>query len=464
MTKRELFNNVHFQSPPDDSVFLKFPYLPDELRLVIWSHSLRRRRWIPLRVVLPDNFHLFSALGNSPMGKHLRTPYYSSRNSLGKIISGWNYHLSIDDDDDSTLSPLLRVNMEARQVALDFYRVRVPVCRRLSPASGRGLYLNPEYDVVFLKWCAEPYLMADILHDIKAHDPRDVGVVHLALDEWHYDVFEELSCEGPESPTTSPFPRDTIHGLTLSILHPVARASLAEVIRSNIRTIFYIVDFDYGRVWHPRRWPISLHDGSHVDGPIVLHHARGRPLERYLNSVSFFDWLPRDPRPVEADLGMVQLRDNPRKFSEGWRPLEAVFGIEDWWQKHPRPDFYVCPTTQWQGTLRYYHQWPEESRPEDGFARQRLERYLDREQIWYDEACQDAACLQWEGGKCGSVLDQATYERLQVELRDVVGMWVLRPDEYVDHENRTDPAERWRRCYDVSAAWPGLVVFENPVT
>nr|EAQ71535.1 hypothetical protein MGCH7_ch7g942 [Pyricularia oryzae 70-15] len=403
MTKRELFNDVYFQSQSCDSVFSKFPYLPRELRQMIWSHSLRRRRWIPLRVVLPTDYLSYVDYGQS-REKYLRTPYYGARNSLGKIISGWDYHLAVDKED-STLSPLFGVSSEARQIALEFYRVRVPVRQCLSLSSGRDLRLNPEYDVVFLKWAYRSYLIADILHDIKAHDPQDVGVVHLALNEGFCDYLDKLSCESPDG-----FP-DIKYGLSLSTLHQVARESLAEMVRSKIQSIFYMVNFLWDRVWNPVAGISHPLTGTPGSGLFMLHHARGRPLDRHLDSATFFDWLPRDPRPVDADLGMVRLWDDPHRLSEWWTRLEALFGA-------------------------------------DGL----------------DEACEYAAvCHQWKGGRRGFLLDQATYERLQVELRDVVGMWVLRPDAYVDHENRTDPLERPKRCYDVSAAWPGLVVFEKAV-
>lgn len=338
MTKRELFNDVHFQSQSCDSVFFKFPYLPTELRQMIWSHSLRRRRWIPLRVVLPTDYLSYVDYGQS-REKYLRTPYYGARNSLGKIISGWDYHLAVDKED-STLSPLFGVSSEARQIALEFYRVRVPVRQCLSLSSGRDLRLNPEYDVVFLKWAYRSYLIAYILHDIKAHDPQDVGVVHLALNEGFCDYLDKLSCESPDG-----FP-DIKYGLSLSTLHQVARESLAEMVRSKIQSIFYMVNFLWDRVWNPVAGISHPLTGTPGSGLFMLHHARGRPLDRHLDSATFFDWLPRDPRPVDADLGMVRLWDDPHRLSEWWTRLEALFGADGWWQTHPRPDFYLCPSTR----------------------------------------------------------------------------------------------------------------------
>ncbi|KAI6266889.1 hypothetical protein MCOR27_010834 [Pyricularia oryzae] len=456
MTKRELFNDVYFQSQSCDSVFSKFPYLPRELRQMIWSHSLRRRRWIPLRVVLPTDYLSYVDYGQS-REKYLRTPYYGARNSLGKIISGWDYHLAVDKED-STLSPLFGVSSEARQIALEFYRVRVPVRQCLSLSSGRDLRLNPEYDVVFLKWAYRSYLIADVLHDIKAHDPQDVGVVHLALNEGFCDYLDKLSCESPGG-----FP-DIKYGLSLSTLHQVARESLAEMVRSKIQSIFYMVNFLWDRVWNPVAGISHPLTGTRGSGLFMLHHARGRPLDRHLDSATFFDWLPRDLRPVDADLGMVRLWDDPHRLSEWWTRLEALFGADGWWQTHPRPDFYLCPSTRWSTRFHGYEPCVGGDQADPDLTRERLELYLDDEARRLDEACEYAAvCHQWKGGRRGFLLDQATYERLQVELRDVVGMWVLRPDAYVDHENRTDPLERSKRCYDVSAAWPGLVVFEKAV-
>jgi hypothetical protein len=103
---------------------------------------------------------------------------YTRRNHLGKIVSGRGYLLAIRGRGyAATLSPLLRVDSETRQLTLDFYRVHLPL--RQGYDRERLLYLNPMYDTLLI----EPDDMSvgvlfDFLQDIKAHDPRNQGYAH----------------------------------------------------------------------------------------------------------------------------------------------------------------------------------------------------------------------------------------------------------------------------------------------
>lgn len=172
-----LYNDVHFKPwlpYPSDS-WDPFPRLPVELRLRIWQLFLERHhRMVCLTVdCLP---------GNAP------SQYYLGRNHLGRIVSGRDYTLRIHGKDNAaTPSPLLRVNREARQVALDFYHVQLPFPR---PDAEKVLYLNAKYDVLHLQlsdesistpvhsWELDPgTTWVDLLHDLRAYDRKDKGCV-----------------------------------------------------------------------------------------------------------------------------------------------------------------------------------------------------------------------------------------------------------------------------------------------
>jgi hypothetical protein len=105
--------------------------------------------------------------------------WYTARNHLGRIVSGRGYTIEIGNlkgGYSASLSPPLWVNREARQATLHFYRVHLPF-----PGLGadRVLYLNPEYDVLYLDG-EKTYgiLLPDFLHDVRAYDPKDQGWVH----------------------------------------------------------------------------------------------------------------------------------------------------------------------------------------------------------------------------------------------------------------------------------------------
>jgi hypothetical protein len=115
----------------------------------------------------------------------IKSRYYRERNSLGNLVSGRRYKILIDDNGfAASLSPLLWVNAESRQTALDFYRIHLP----FPGLDGKQLlYLNPEFDVVSVQ---EMFVLRgnrytsragaitiDFLCDIRAYDPRHKGCV-----------------------------------------------------------------------------------------------------------------------------------------------------------------------------------------------------------------------------------------------------------------------------------------------
>jgi hypothetical protein len=82
-------------------------------------------------------------------------------------------------------------------VALGFYRVRVPCYIRMSEyekGSERNttFYFTPEYDFMHISMCGPvEHTFADFIHDLKAYDPRDVGLLHLVMD---YNALNSLHC------------------------------------------------------------------------------------------------------------------------------------------------------------------------------------------------------------------------------------------------------------------------------
>ena len=167
--KYESVNGLPFASWP------QFSSLPTELRIKIWRSTLERYRMIDLviypAIQEPEDFDAASD-----------TRSYTKRNELGRIISGDGYWLRLGYGQHPTVpSPLFAVNHEAREVALSFYRVRLPLPH---PDGVDILYLNPDYDIIYLQqdWSGPPLsktqhyrLFVAFLHDVKAYDPLDQG-------------------------------------------------------------------------------------------------------------------------------------------------------------------------------------------------------------------------------------------------------------------------------------------------
>ena len=147
--------------------FPHFSRLPVEIRSAIWKCSLQRHRLIGITVV-----------DETEDDDDYKPPPYTARNSLGNIISGQRYRLSITTT--HCLTPLFWVNGLARQAALEFYRVHISYDFN---AYGERLclYLNPELDILHLRPEGAPEILVDFVHDVKAYDPLGLGILNMAI-------------------------------------------------------------------------------------------------------------------------------------------------------------------------------------------------------------------------------------------------------------------------------------------
>lgn len=165
--------NIERMSPSEQQVFHLFPALPKELRLQIWEAVVPRERMIhiSLNVHKGRRYELAAA-----------EPRYLERNHLRKPISGERYRAMAEGE--HLNSKFLRVNSEARSVALGFYRVHIPIYLGGPDRTERTtLLFNPEHD--FLQIRAEAPVketLIDFLWDLRAYDPKDVGLLKLAID------------------------------------------------------------------------------------------------------------------------------------------------------------------------------------------------------------------------------------------------------------------------------------------
>ncbi|KAM0544386.1 hypothetical protein ACHAPJ_011846 [Fusarium lateritium] len=162
--------HVHLVNPLPKSTgtFHNFSKLSTEIRCAIWEHILSQERL--LRV------HLFSP--RESINLDLRA------SSVNWAASG-NYVIFVTQP---TLSRLFLVNVESRLSALRFYRVQLP-CRyfRSDHAVQDGtLYINPELDTLDIRGI---HHFVKFAYDLWVHDPRDVGLLNLAIAQtWSSEI------------------------------------------------------------------------------------------------------------------------------------------------------------------------------------------------------------------------------------------------------------------------------------
>lgn len=165
--------NVELQGLCEQRVFYLFPDLPKELRLQVWEAAIPRERMIhiSLQVHGSRRYELAAA-----------EPRYLERNALRKPISGERYRAVAQGE--QLNSKFLRVSSEARQVALAFYRVHIPIYLSGPTRTERTtLIFNPEHDFLHIRAEAPvKETLIDFLWDLKAYDPKDVGLLRLATD------------------------------------------------------------------------------------------------------------------------------------------------------------------------------------------------------------------------------------------------------------------------------------------
>ncbi|KAK7934941.1 hypothetical protein PG985_000436 [Apiospora marii] len=473
----KVFNDEHFDPAKNyhTSGFHCFSRLPPELRRHIWK-LCPQRRFVPLRV---------RRYNGAPW---IKPPFYSSHNHLGRVISGNHYRLAVHVSIRSTASPLFFTTRESRRAALESYRVRFPVC-------GGHIRICPEYDVLYLgSWYEIPYLLADILHDFRAYDPEDDGIMHLALAQAEkrclFDVrqptdlqvggvvmadYDGLSLlDGPGAPGFVPSGHleTTPSGAIRSVLHhPVATASFVEILSTKIRSLWCVERLHCNsRVCYPS----PPQPGRLVD---VVETCPLRPsFERLDRGGSInFDWLERDPRPaVKSDLKHLTFQKDPRRFLHSWRNLEESLGVQ-------RPAgspfrFSVCVTSKMPGLRNEFDQVALYYSP---VTKRKLRQQVHR-RLWQESYDRTARSPESRTDRSPETCD---YKRPVLELgrlpvvgqgfteregqgaATALGMWVFAGDAFgaVD-EGHVEDTYRVGR-YDDSVTFsvselPGLVLFD----
>lgn len=291
---------------PQERNFHIFSSLPKEIRLQIWEDSIPRERL--LRVFLG----VMEAREDDPQ------PRYLEKNHLGKPISGPRYKAMAEGHQIN--SKFLRVNKEAREVALAFYRVHMPFSLK-APGAVRDeettLYLNPEHDVLHLSAKAPvKETLIDFFWDMKAYDPKGVGLVKMAIDLQGFCAHDLQHLKRSD----------------LLLIHQ--RDALTETL-SHLRELWFV----YREHWRSQP-PIMRNNlychmaGYSTYSNVVDLDSRDRSTTRLdvvpiTGSIPTFDRVGHDPRHVAGtELGRVYMGDiDPREIIWRWKRLLRTWDI-----------------------------------------------------------------------------------------------------------------------------------------
>ncbi|KAF2205790.1 hypothetical protein GQ43DRAFT_467800 [Delitschia confertaspora ATCC 74209] len=281
--------------------FTLFSLLPKELRLQIWRHSLETHRLI--KVGLREQaWGWIAFVNNMPTYTEKKAKEVVANSIYSSPDKSVRYYAVVDGY--QVLSKLLRVNSEARQAALSFYRAHVPcVFSKETPGllddvRGPGtFYFNPEYDFLQINIHEPPFdidavdALADFLYHLKkTYDPQGAGLLNLALG---YDALCEENVDKFES----------------SLLDPGPRAALLETL-TQLREVFFA-----HTELHSRQM-INITNGGSASQSI---YNRSCPLMPHKPT---FRRLHRDPRPIGQDLTKTFIRTNKlQSLQQLWSKL-----------------------------------------------------------------------------------------------------------------------------------------------
>jgi len=377
--------------PSSDAGF-PFPRLPPELRDKIWEACFPAQRFITIKV--GNNRVKRWPTQDSDDGS---TPTFSATNNLGNIVSGWNYGLHVDRFDPLGRWPLVlqRVCRESNRAYHAFYRLSLPLDFGSGPEYGpdgftddegnlygrfplhHRLHLNPESDIISVRCAPDrdktnvttPYLsdllegvelpiakgelMAALLHDARAFDPRGVGLARLGLGtgrdrnsetkEVYHSVVRIAKCRpgsregfrryfdgfgltsGRKKQTNTFFAIEMVdvdqnrHG------NPVPCAMAHSCYRSP-HNYFYWPQI----LRHVPVFPAMLGDamlGKESIQTVVLSHTFDRD-PRIQSTLMHSSLRPFSTRAVKFNIGSSTRIGGPRRHLFYWRKMLAYFGVE----------------------------------------------------------------------------------------------------------------------------------------
>jgi 2EXR family protein len=287
---QQIFNPA-LKSQDNTLQFHLFHRLPPEIRSKIWRHALERRRRIKVQLV-PTQFFV-----NHPQLNAYSSLEDVSEANLSQRFCAYAFGYQ-------TMSRLLRVNQEARQEVLRFYRVHIPC--RLTPTTediftymSRDeipkygvLYFNPEFDLLHISLRGQPEdCLVDFLYHLRTkYDPHHVGVRNLILSPNSLSMFPVSNLESPGKQAFL----DTFKQLS---------------------EVYFLIKNQPGRT----------HCGMMITGTTENFFNRSYPIMAMSPN---FEVLARDPRPISQDLRRVFIaQSHPLQMYASWKKLLADWGV-----------------------------------------------------------------------------------------------------------------------------------------
>ena len=410
--------------------FTGFQDLPKELRLEIWRYALQRQRFIHIRI--------FADKAASAEIQNIACA--AERNLDILVMNGTRWQ-----------SKLHRVNKESRAEALKFYRIHLP-CKYQMVHEGRNrdfcspyklndgvVHINPEWDVL---WISRTYgatkALIPFLHQLKAvYDPRRVGLLNLAF-------------EGSDL-----------------ILCDFERSEYDHVMWSSfVETLLQLREI----------WIVSITKvGRQVNNALDAYNF-GTPAPVFNRSVPImstpvtFERLPRDPRPIGADLEYVIEVGGQRRWMEEWLQL-----LRQWTPLPPASATPIPPTQKRAAgpTYRILHAFNPSGTPREDFinSRSHATTWLQQTEDQWDGIVginNDVETSTWPVGRKTWRVDW--HEDLDQAVRPAFGCWLF-PLEAIgrladgdgDGDRRflvpeEDQTGRRDQVMDMRAHWPELLV------
>ncbi|TGO55902.1 hypothetical protein BOTNAR_0235g00140 [Botryotinia narcissicola] len=397
--------------------------------------------------------------------------------------------LSINKPILDTTNNLFYTTTESRSVALDFYRFCLPLARGC-------IRINPEYDVLFLQDRDKaPQMLADILHHIRAFDPEDGGLMHLALAEGSgdslFDIphpsnilsghtemvdfdsdtllnsFRNEAKEQMQPSNEVPFYNETLiflrnasqerhdrgmgYGTPHITHHPTAIASLVDMLSTKLGSLWCVEKL-------LRDSRIYSNIGPRMGRPHLSDTCPIVPSMKQMGRSSInFEWLERDPRPIQPDLKQLAFWRNSRRLYHSWCILEGILGV----RHRSAFNFYVCVITQ----LSPLEEWGEDTEKHMSTKlgmRQMADLHRENELAQWEES------LEFYKNNLGMNIPKHNFLRNEEEYKELennpstaVCMWISNGKAFgqVNGENICDVYGRCKEHFEMSEV-PVLVLFD----
>ncbi|CAD6441353.1 695826a5-0d88-4427-af0a-047b1606cc71-CDS [Sclerotinia trifoliorum] len=374
---------------------------------------------------------------------------------MGNIISGSYYELAINESDaNHTISPVFSTTKESRWVALGHFRIRLPL------AGDSHIRVSPDDDVVYLTAgydICDINLLAAIFHDIRAYDPKDQGLMHVAIQGNYLFPDEQPFTGSVGSYGMRNNDGSMSHGSSgkLVLSHPTAQASLIDILSTKLRTL-----------WCVQR----IYSKTRVYGPTIFE--RPVTMVQWMETLPMlppmitlgisyldFEWLENDPRPIKPDTSRMPFIKDPRRYYHSWKVIEEALGV-----RHVVPfRVYVCVSSEIA---------PVESMGHVRHTEERLRLHQVIESNRQTENEHFKAAVDYWAKLFGHPqpprnerFDESRFreEHVKVDRDDMtaIGMWVFPEEAFgqVDNDNFAKVYYHSYKTTSKSSVTPGLVLF-----